>query len=103
MRRIPAVRDKIERETKALNRSFELDALKRMKGLPFVTDLPPKGVDSRDIVKQVERNVYLGECGREENSEDNFSESSFDVYCSWLSYLLPSLVSVCGKLVVYDF
>lgn len=61
-RRIPAIRDRIERETKALNRSFELDALKRMKGLPFVTDLPQRGIDSRDIVKQVERNVYLGEC-----------------------------------------
>jgi hypothetical protein len=59
-RYIPAVRNKIDRELKRLNESFEEEAINRTKALPYITSLPSKGIDLDEILKLVESSVYLG-------------------------------------------
>ncbi|XP_011497779.1 PREDICTED: sphingosine-1-phosphate lyase [Ceratosolen solmsi marchali] len=60
VRRIPAVRNKINSELKCLSESFEEEAINRTKALPYITSLPNQGIDLNEILKLVESSVYLG-------------------------------------------
>lgn len=60
MRCCPKIRDKIDSELKKLNEEFERETINRTKGVPYVTSLPAQGIDRDEIIKLVERSVYLG-------------------------------------------
>lgn len=57
----PSVRKEIDSKMKKLNEDFEIDQIKRTKGLDFITTLPEGGLPRGDILKLVERYVYAGE------------------------------------------
>ncbi|KAJ8681783.1 hypothetical protein QAD02_017575 [Eretmocerus hayati] len=61
IKRIPAVRDKIESESQRLSKQFEEATLKRTKSLTYTLNLPEKPIDSKEIVKLVERHISLGD------------------------------------------
>ncbi|XP_032457072.1 sphingosine-1-phosphate lyase isoform X2 [Nasonia vitripennis] len=60
LRCCPKIRDKIDGELKKLNEEFERETINRTKGVPYVTSLPAQGIDREQIIKLVERSVYLG-------------------------------------------
>ena len=59
-RRIPSVREKIEREIGKLEAEFEENSISRTKGIPYWTALPAKGIDRQELLRLVERYVHLG-------------------------------------------
>ena len=63
VRRVPAVREKIENEIERLREEFEQEMVRRSAGIPYVTRLPAEGIDREEILRLVERSVHLGKDG----------------------------------------
>ena len=60
MRKIPAIRDKIDGELGKIQESFSQDAAKRYQGKPFYHTLPSSGKSDVEILKQVHEYLELG-------------------------------------------
>ncbi|XP_051156641.1 sphingosine-1-phosphate lyase [Leptopilina boulardi] len=60
-RYIPSVREKIDRELNKVGTDFQKDAVDRVKDVPYIVNLPTKGLSSEDILKLVEQHIQLGD------------------------------------------
>lgn len=60
-RYIPSVRDKIDKELSKVVTDFNKDVANRVKEVPYIIHLPPKGLSSEEILKLVEQYVKLGD------------------------------------------
>ncbi|XP_012283543.1 sphingosine-1-phosphate lyase [Orussus abietinus] len=60
-RYIPAIKNKVDKELDVLNRTFQEQAMQRVKGIPFITKLPSEGLGSAEIVSLVKTSVHLGD------------------------------------------
>ena len=61
MNHIPCVREKVNKELRAIDSTFAKEALERMKTVPFILRLPNDGLESGEIVERVKECVELGD------------------------------------------
>ncbi|CAH0558557.1 unnamed protein product [Brassicogethes aeneus] len=61
LRRIPAIRKKIDNELKSINESFERDVEKRTKDLLYINNLPGNGFQKDKIMKILNENLNLSD------------------------------------------
>ncbi|PSN29272.1 Sphingosine-1-phosphate lyase [Blattella germanica] len=60
-RKIPAISQKIEREKRKINDTFEKEVIHRNQGNPYITTLPKKGRNHHDIVQLVDQYLSFGD------------------------------------------
>ncbi|KAK3926157.1 Sphingosine-1-phosphate lyase [Frankliniella fusca] len=89
LRKIPAVREKIDSELKKIELSFADDAKKRYQGKAFYHSLPAKGKADSEILKQVHEYLELGEY----KWKDGFLSGSLYM---WNPELISMLSEVCS-------
>lgn len=89
LRKIPAVKSKIDAELKKIEASFCEDALKRYRGKEFHATLPQKGRPDQEIAEHVEEYLQLGDF---KWTEGYLSGSLY----MWNPQLIALLTKVCS-------
>ncbi|XP_034239299.1 sphingosine-1-phosphate lyase [Thrips palmi] len=89
LRKIPAVRNKIDSELQKIQVSFSEDAKKRYQGKEFFYALPSKGQADSEIMKQVHEYLELGEY----QWKDGYLSGSLYM---WNQKLIELLTEVCS-------
>lgn len=60
MKKIPSVRNKIGHELSKIKNDFESEVRHRNEEVPYITELPNKGMTNQEILKLVETYLKLG-------------------------------------------
>lgn len=89
LRKIPAIRNKVDTELNKIQKSFSEDAMKRYQGKEFYYTLPNKGQPDSQIMKQVHEYLELGEY----QWKDGYLSGSLYM---WNPKLIELLTQVCS-------
>lgn len=60
LRKLPAVRMRIENEMKNLKESYKKDVEERLKTVNCISVLPKNGMNSEDLLEEVQKQLSLG-------------------------------------------